>query len=119
MRRNGYNPRQYYDANPDLQHVLDALSNGNFSPERKDLFVPMVEQLLSADYYMVLADFGAYIEAQKHVSNIYRDQPLWTKLSVLNTAGMGYFSSDRAIGQYAREIWKVKPCPIKLAKQGK
>ncbi len=114
LRNKGYDPRSYYNANPDLKRVLDAIANGNFSPDRKDLFLPLVNDLLTNDFYMVLADFGAYIETQKHISHIYRQHELWTRLAILNTAGMGYFSSDRTIDQYAREIWKVKRYPIRL-----
>jgi starch phosphorylase len=119
LRNKGYDPRSYYNANPDLKRVLDAVANGNFSPEEKDLFLPLVNDLLTNDFYMVLADFGAYIETQKHISHIYRQHELWNRLSILNAAGMGYFSSDRTIGQYAREIWKVKRYPITLEKEQK
>jgi starch phosphorylase len=119
MRREGYDPKRYYDSNPDLKHVLDAIANGNFSQGNKDLFRSLIDDLLNRDYYMVMADFGAYIEAQKHISEVYRDHRTWTRMSVMNTAGMGYFSSDRTIEQYAKDIWKVRRYPISLKKEGK
>jgi len=118
MRAQEYNPRLYYESNPDLKRVLDAIANGNFSPQQKDLFHPLISDLLNQDLYMVLADFGAYIETQKRVSDVYRDSHTWTRMSILNTAGMGYFSSDRTIREYVRDIWKVKNYPIKLRKAG-
>jgi starch phosphorylase len=110
LRGGGYDPRQYCDASLELKKALDMIATGSFSPEAPDLFRPIVDSLLNhGDYYMVLADYESYIRAQEQVSQAYLDQDRWTRMSILNTAHMGRFSSDRAIMEYAREIWKVTP----------
>jgi starch phosphorylase len=114
MKAKGYCPMDYYDSNPELKAVLDRITNGYFSPYEKDLFKPIVDSLLYDDQYMLLADYQAYIDCQEQVSQAYRDQEQWTRMSILNAARMGKFSSDRTIREYCNEIWRVKPVKIDL-----
>jgi starch phosphorylase len=91
------------------------IAGGHFSPSAPDLFAPLVHALLhGGDQYMVLADYAAYVRCQERVSAAYRDPAAWTRMSILNCANMGKFSSDRTALEYAREIWDVKPVPIPL-----
>jgi glycogen phosphorylase len=114
LQKNGYQPMDYYRGNPELQGVIERVSSGHFSNGDRELFKPLVDALLFHDTFMLFADFGAYVDAQKQVDEAYRDQEHWTRMSILNTARMGKFSSDRAIHEYCRDIWKVKPVPITL-----
>jgi starch phosphorylase len=116
-KRQGYNPRALYDADPHLRRVLDAVAGGAFSPGQRNLFAPLVEGLLDqGDPYLVLADFEAYRACQEQVGRAYLDAEAWTRMSIRNVAGMGRFSSDRTIREYAREIWGVEPVPVRLPK---
>jgi starch phosphorylase len=115
LKSGGYHPRSYYDADPELREALDGISAGLFSNGDRDLFKPLVDSLLSRDDYMLLADYRAYVDCQERVSRAYRDQKLWTRMSILNVARMGYFSSDRSIREYAEKIWRVKPVPVEAA----
>jgi starch phosphorylase len=109
LKAYGYNPWDYYQKDEPLHRVLDLIASGHFSPMQPDLFRPIVDSLLKdGDRWMLLADFRSYVNAQKEVSRLYRSNDLWTEKSILNTAGMGYFSSDRAIAEYARDIWGVQ-----------
>ena len=118
IKAKGYNPWDYYNRSPNLKRVIDLISSGFFSPEEPQMFMPLYDSLLNqGDRYMILADFDSYIECQNRISTIYRDdQTEWTKMSILNVANMGKFSSDRAIKEYADEIWNVKPIDIELVK---
>jgi starch phosphorylase len=118
MKARGYNPWDCYNKSPNLKRVIDLIHSGFFSPEEPQLFMPIYDSLLNnGDRYMIMADFDSYIECQNKISMIYRDdQAQWTKMSILNVANMGKFSSDRAIKEYADEIWNVKPIDIKLEK---
>lgn len=118
LKARGYNPWDYYNKSPELKKVLDLIYSGFFSPEEPHLFMPLWDSLLNhGDRYMILADFDSYMECQKKVGEIYKnDQEKWTKMSIMNVANMGKFSSDRAIEEYAKEIWNVKPIDIKLDK---
>jgi starch phosphorylase len=110
LRAGGYNPWQIYESSNELKKVLDMIGTGYFSPGEPNLFKPIIDSLLHhGDYYLVLADYEDYIETQLRVSRIYEDQALWTRMSILNTANMGKFSSDRSIMEYARNIWKIAP----------
>lgn len=113
-RAGGYNPRALYESNPVLKRVLDDIAGGRFSPEQPDLFAPLVASLLDRDHFRLLADFAAYMDCQQAVARVYRDVDSWTRKSILNVAGMGKFSSDRTIREYAADIWKAAPLPIKL-----
>lgn len=108
----GYNPWFYYDTNPELKRVIDVIASGLFSPDEPDLFLPLLDSLLVDDPYLVMADYAAYVQCQEHVSWVYTDPERWTRMSILNTARVGKFSSDRTIQEYADHIWKVKPVPV-------
>ena len=109
LKARGYNPLEFYHHDDTLHRVIDLIASGHFSLLQPDLFRPLVDSLLrDGDRWMVLADFRSYVDTQKQVSRLYQDHDLWTKKSILNTAGMGYFSSDRAIAEYAEDIWGVK-----------
>jgi len=113
-KREGYKPRAIYEANHMLHEVLDSLSNGDFSRGDKALFEPLVNSLLTTDEYMLLADYQSYVDCQDRVSAAYKDQEAWTRMSILNVARIGKFSSDRAIRDYCADIWKTWPVKIQL-----
>ncbi|WP_417158779.1 glycogen/starch/alpha-glucan phosphorylase [Spirulina subsalsa] len=114
MKMQGYNPMAYYHNDMELQAVIDRIASGYFSHGNRDLFKPLVDSLLYNDQYMLMADFRAYVECQAKVSEAYLDQDRWTRMSILNAARMGKFSSDRTIHEYVTEIWKAKPVKIEL-----
>jgi starch phosphorylase len=109
LKGRGYAPRDYYESNPTLREAIDQIAGGFFSNGDRELFRPLVESLLSRDEYMLLADYQAYVECQQRVSDAFRDQRSWTRTSILNTARVGHFSSDRSIREYSRDIWHVSP----------
>ncbi|WP_122158391.1 glycogen/starch/alpha-glucan phosphorylase [Paraburkholderia sp.] len=110
LRAAGYRPRQLYEENPELRMALDQIRTGFFSPDDPLRFSDIFHTLVDwGDHYMVLADFAAFAEAQKEVDERFRNPRAWTESAIENVAGMGQFSSDRTIGEYAREIWHVKP----------
>jgi starch phosphorylase len=115
LRAGGYNSRDYYDKSPMLKKVLDLINGGFFSPEEPHLFKPIFDSLMNNDRFMVLADFDAYVECQSKLAGIYKNDPVaWTRMSIINVANMGMFSSDRAINEYAKEIWNVTPVDVKI-----
>lgn len=107
LQHEGYNPRSYYDRSPLLREVLDGLRDGRFSNGDRDLFAPLVNELLISDRYFVLADFDAYAAAQTEAGKAYADPSRWGRMSLLNTARSGKFSSDRTIREYCKEIWAL------------
>jgi len=110
-KKRGYQPLDYYHGNPELKQVIDMIRDGYFSPDHPHLFKPIIDSLLSGgDPYMVLADFEDYCETQQRVESLYRDPEAWTRKSIINSANMGTFSSDRAIKEYCKEIWNAEPC---------
>ena len=112
LKQAGYNPRHYYESNPILKEVIDQIAAGAFSAGDQQLFRPIVDSLLNDDQYLLLADFQSYLDCQEAVDHAYRDQEHWTRMSILNTARMGKFSSDRSIREYARDIWHVEPLKL-------
>jgi starch phosphorylase len=104
----------YYNTNVELQEVIDRIASGYFSPENPDLFKAIVDSLMYKDEYLLLADYQSYIECQERVSQAYRNQENWTRMSILNTARSGFFSSDRTIREYCQDIWNVEPVKINL-----
>ncbi|MDH3727908.1 MAG: glycogen/starch/alpha-glucan phosphorylase, partial [Myxococcales bacterium] len=114
LQETGYRPYAYYEQNPALKGALDLIASGHFSRGDKALFQPLVDSLIYHDDYFVLADFQSYIDCQQEVSQAWADQHQWTKMSILNAARMGQFSSDRTIRDYSRDIWRVKPHPVQL-----
>jgi starch phosphorylase len=105
----GYTPRSIYESNPELREAVDLISSGFLSNGDRGLFAPLVDSLLTRDDYMLLADYRAYMECQQRVSHAYSDLTAWTRMSILNSARVGRFSSDRSIREYCRDIWKVRP----------
>jgi starch phosphorylase len=105
----GYRPRAIYETNPDLHEAIDLLDAGAFSNGDRELFRPLVESLLVRDEYLLFADYQAYVDCQRRVSHAYRDQENWTRMSILNCARVGRFSSDRSIREYCRDIWNLRP----------
>ena len=114
VKSEGYNPYQYYSSNDDLKKAIDLISSGFFSRGDAGLFKPLVDSLLYHDEYLVLADYQSYVDCQQRVSQAYVGKEQWTKMSILNVARMGKFSSDRSIREYCEEIWKVKPVSVDL-----
>ncbi len=114
LKAQGYQPRAYYQRNVELKLAIDAIAQGKFAPSEPQLFHPLVENLLNQDPYMLLADYQSYLDCQDAISTAYRDQDNWVKMSILNTARMGKFSSDRSIREYCQDIWQVQPVPIDL-----
>jgi starch phosphorylase len=109
IRGKGYQPRAVYEANFDLKCAIDRISEGEFSPEEPGRYRDVVNALLESDHYQLLADFADYTASQNKVDDLYRRPAAWTRSAILNVAGMGPFSSDRTINEYAREIWGVQP----------
>ncbi|HNS14175.1 MAG TPA: glycogen/starch/alpha-glucan phosphorylase [Syntrophorhabdaceae bacterium] len=105
--RQGYNPRQYVEQNKELGQVIEQLSNDFFSPENRGYFQPVVNSLMDGDHYCVLADYASYVACQEEVAKVYRERDRWIKMAVLNVARSGKFSSDRAIREYAENIWHI------------
>ena len=110
----GYNPRELYESNANLREVLDSLAGGEFSHGDRNLFQPLVNSLLTNDDYMLLADYQSYIDCQDTVSLAYTNQKEWTRMSILNVARIGKFSSDRSIRDYCADIWKTWPVSFQL-----
>ena len=107
-----YTPRNIYESNPELREAIDLISSGFFSDGDSGLFQPLVDSLLTRDDYMLLADYQDYVECQERVSQAYADRNAWTRMSILNCARVGRFSSDRSIREYCRDIWNVTPIVV-------
>jgi starch phosphorylase len=103
----GYNPRAICEANPALRETIEMIASGFFSGGDRELFRPLVDSLLYRDDYMLFADYQSYVDCQQRVSEAYGDQKNWTRMSILNSARVGRFSSDRSIREYCRNIWNV------------
>ena len=98
------------EADPELQRTLDSIRDGLFSPGEPARYQQIFDALVSwGDHYLLLADYASYVAKQAEVDTLYRDSDAWTRMAILNVAGMGAFSSDRTIAQYAHEIWHTKP----------
>lgn len=109
IKSKGYRPAVFYEKNACLRSVIDLIKSGFFADGDSTLFQPLVDSLLSQDSYMVLADYQSYIDCQNDISQAYRNQEQWTRMSILNVARMGKFSSDRSIGEYCKKIWHIQP----------
>ena len=114
LRASGYSPAAVYERNADLRQVLDLIRDGFFSRGDPGQFRAIVDGLLNWDTFMLLADFQPYVDCQKRVERSYRDERCWTRMSILNVARSGLFSSDRTVREYAEEIWHVPSVPIRL-----
>jgi glycogen phosphorylase len=106
-RQSGYDAGATIESSPDLKGVLDVLGSGVFSPGDANRYRPIIDSLYHGDWFMVAADFDAYAKAQRDVAAIWRKTEDWTEKAILNTVNMGWFSSDRTIREYARDIWNV------------
>ena len=107
LRVRGYNPRATIESIPALKDVLDAVAGGVFSPNDQHRYSGLVDSMYNSDHFLVAPDFVSYAQAQRELDTLWLDQDQWQKKAVLNTANMGWFSSDRTITEYAREIWGI------------
>jgi len=114
LKSQGYDPWYYVHDNPHLREALDLIGSGFFSHGDRQLFAPLVDSLLHRDEYLLLADYQAYVDRQDEVGQTFKDQKRWTRMSILNVARMGKFSSDRAIREYCRDIWQAQPMEVEL-----
>jgi len=105
----GYDAHGIYESTPELKKAIDMIANNAFTPHEPGVLQPVVDRLIGYDEFMVLADFASYMESQRRAEEVFRDPTTWTRMSILNTARSGYFSSDRSIRDYAETIWKVSP----------
>lgn len=112
LKASGYHPRDYYNNNAELKQVLDMIASGYFSIEEPSRYQGIVNNLLNNDQYLLLADYASYVEAQDRVDKLYQNQDEWTRKAILNVANMAKFSSDRAIADYAENIWQVVPTTV-------
>ena len=104
LKAGSYKPREYYERHQGLREAIDSISSGDFSHGDTKLFQPLVASLLDRDEYLLLADYRSFVDKQDEVGHIFRDEKRWTRMSILNTARMGKFSSDRAIREYCEKI---------------
>ena len=110
LRQSGYQPMRYVDKSPALKAVLDAVAGGQFSPNEPGRYGPLVDSLLwGGDHYMLLADYASYVATQLRVDALYQSPAQWCEKAIANVAGMGVFSSDRTIREYATQIWNMGP----------
>ncbi len=114
LKAKGYRPYDYYLANDHLRAVIDSITSGAYSGGDTSLFRPLIDGLLRQDDYCLLADFESYLECQSRIDKAFQDQHAWTRMSILNVANMGKFSSDRSIRQYNDEIWKAPTVKVEL-----
>ena len=112
LRRGGYRPFEYYQHDAELRAVVDQIISGVFSPEEPQRYLQLLQGLQYHDYYQAFADFRSYVDAQKLVDEKYKQRDQWIESTIQNIINMGFFSSDRTILEYAKNIWKVEP--IKL-----
>ena len=109
VRRGGYQPRTYIDKSPALKQALEQIRDGVFSPEEPGRFHQIYDTLSTwGDHYLLLADFDSYVAMQAKVDDLFPQHDAWAHKAILNVAGMGMFSSDRTIAEYAREIWGIE-----------
>jgi starch phosphorylase len=109
LKQGGYDPRRYYEGDSELRESLDGWVSGDFSRGDTTLFRPLYDSLLDRDEYMLLADYRSYVDCQQSAAEIFLDQEKWNRMSILNIARIGEFSSDRAIQQYCEDIWRTGP----------
>ncbi|MHB8482613.1 MAG: glycogen/starch/alpha-glucan phosphorylase [Nitrospiria bacterium] len=110
LRQEGYDPKYYYSANPELRQVLDMIASGFFSPDSPGRLRPITDSLIDGgDRYFLLADYDSYVACQERVDVLYKNRQEWTRRAILNVANMGKFSSDRVVREYAEKIWNIRP----------
>ena len=112
IKASGYRPRALYESDPELKAAIDLIAGGHFCGGDRQTFQPLVASLLEGDEYLLLADYRPYAECQARVDQAFRDTESWARMSILNVARIGYFSSDRAIREYCKEIWDVVPAAV-------
>jgi len=117
LKAGGYRPAYHYETNENLRAAIDLIGDGFFSRGDVKLFRPIVDGLMNWDPYLVFADFQAYSDCQSQVDKAYQDVERWTRMSIINVARSGKFSSDRTINEYVKEIWKAPSVPIRLLSQ--
>ncbi len=109
LRDSGYRPEHFIGADEELRRAIDTIATGELARAHPGVFEPVVAELTGEDRYFVCADFRAYVEAQRRAAAVYRDTEAWQRMSIANVAGMGKFSSDRTVSEYARDTWHVEP----------
>jgi starch phosphorylase len=109
LKATGYRPRSIYESNPELRETIDLIAGGHFSKGDRELFRPLVDSLLTRDDYLLLADYQSYVDCQQRANAAYGDPAGWARMSILNSARTGRFSSDRSIREYCQKIWGVEP----------
>ena len=113
VRQADYSPRAYYQDDAELKAAIDALASGAFSSGDREAFEQVISSILTWDEYLVLADYRSYIDCHdRAVGPAWADQDRWTRMSILNTARSGFFSSDRTVRDYNRDIWHTEPVPV-------
>lgn len=117
QKASGYNPYHFYEVEPELKQALDTISQGTFSHGNRDVFAPLINNLLHTDPYMLMADYRSYISCQGEVDKAWNDKDRWATMSILNTARCGKFSSDRAVQEYCDNIWKTHGVPVELVER--
>jgi starch phosphorylase len=114
LQQKGYRPYSYVEENPELREAVQLIASGHFSDGDTEIFRPLIDNLCHSDPFLVFADYADYVACQDKVARVWEDPEKWTRMSILNTARAGKFSSDRAIREYCDEIWKVRPIPITM-----
>ena len=114
LAKSGYNPRVSYQHNPGLREALSMINTGYFNRDKPHLYNDLYNSLVFEDKYMLLEDFASYVECQQRVIKTWQDPDKWTRMSILNTAASGKFSSDRTIAEYAKDIWELEPVTVEL-----
>ena len=117
LRAMGYRPADYLEANEELSAAIQLIRDGFFSRGNTTQFLPLIDNLVWHDPYFVFADYQSYADCQTHVDQTYGDKENWTRMSILNAARSGKFSSDRTIREYCKDIWDAKPVPVQLLSQ--
>jgi starch phosphorylase len=112
LYQQGYNPMPWLESNPQMREALQLISSGHFSEGNRDLFGPLLDNLVQRDPFQVIADAADYSRAQNQVDRAWLECESWSKSSITNTMRCGFFSSDRSIREYAARIWKLEPLPI-------
>ena len=115
IRHGDYRPRDYYERDEELRAAIDAIATGAFSNGDPETFAPIIDSILGRDEYLTLADYRAYVDCQDLVERAWSDPDAWTRMSVLNTARCGFFSSDRTVADYCASIWRAQPVPVPKA----
>ncbi len=109
IKTHGYDPLRFINSDEELRETLEVIGSGHFSNQDTNLFHPLLDTLYQRDEYLLCADYRSYIDCQEQVNHAYQNTTQWTKMSILNVARMGKFSSDRSINDYAKDIWEVRP----------